>query len=68
MSTSASAPAALPDDLRAALDARGLNQHRLSIATGIHAATISRYCNGLRPTEAHAAKIAEALRARKGES
>jgi hypothetical protein len=37
-------------------------QHALSIATGIHSATISRYVNGLRPTPQHADKIAEALR------
>lgn len=35
---------------------------------GVEEATISRYCNGLRPTAAHAAKIAEVLRTRKGES
>lgn len=58
----------LPKDLSAAIEAAGLNQHRLSIATGINAATISRYCNGLRPTAPHAAKIAEALHSRQGES
>jgi transcriptional regulator with XRE-family HTH domain len=58
----------LPKDLRAAIEAAGLNQHRLSVATGINAATISRYCNGLRPTNRHAAILAEALRARQGES
>jgi transcriptional regulator with XRE-family HTH domain len=59
---------AMPEDLRAAIEAAGLNQHRLSVATGINAATISRYCNGLRPTERHAAILAEALRQRQGES
>jgi transcriptional regulator with XRE-family HTH domain len=58
----------LPKDLSAAIEAAGLNQHRLSLATGINAATISRYCNGLRPTAPHAAKIAECLGTRQGES
>lgn len=51
----------LPDDLRAALAERGMSQNDLSYATNIDAATISRYCNGLAPTNANAAKIAEAL-------
>jgi transcriptional regulator with XRE-family HTH domain len=51
-----------PANLRAALAAKGLTQHELSIATGIHSATVSRYANGLKPTDDHAAKIAKALR------
>jgi transcriptional regulator with XRE-family HTH domain len=51
----------LPDDLRGALAERGMSQNDLSYATGIDAATISRYANGLKPTPRNAANIAQAL-------
>jgi transcriptional regulator with XRE-family HTH domain len=57
-----------PQDLKAALETKGISQIRLAMGTGIHPSTISRYVAGLKPTDAHAAKIAEALRARGGES
>lgn len=51
----------IPDDLRGALAERSMSQNDLSAATNIDPGTISRYCNGLRPTLRNAAKIAEAL-------
>ena len=51
----------LPDDLKGALRERGMSQVDLSRATNISEPTISHYVNGLRPTPANAAKIAEAL-------
>jgi hypothetical protein len=56
--------ARFPTDLQATLarHPKIKTQHALALATEIHDATISRYCNGLRPTPEHAAKITEALR------
>jgi hypothetical protein len=51
-------------DLAAALEAADMTGHHLSVATGIHAATISRYKHGLQMSARDAAKIAEALQAR----
>jgi transcriptional regulator with XRE-family HTH domain len=48
-------------DLAADLKAAGLTQWQLAAATGIHPSQISRYVNGLKPSERSAAKIAEAL-------
>jgi transcriptional regulator with XRE-family HTH domain len=50
-----------PTDLRAELKRRGMSQRALSGATNIEEATISRYCNGLAPTEYNAARIVRAL-------
>jgi transcriptional regulator with XRE-family HTH domain len=50
-----------PTDLRAELKARRMSQRALSGATNIEEATISRYCNGLAPTEQNAARIVRAL-------
>ena len=50
-----------PTDLRAELKARGMSQRELAHATNIAEATISRYCNGLAPTDANATRIVRAL-------
>jgi lambda repressor-like predicted transcriptional regulator len=55
-------------DLAAALRTKGLSQWKLAAATGIHPSTVSRIVAGLKPTDRQATLIAEALRARKGES
>lgn len=67
MSSSALQAPPATQDLKAALDAKGITQVRLAMATGIHPSTISRYVAGMKPTDAHAARIAEALRQRTGE-
>jgi transcriptional regulator with XRE-family HTH domain len=55
-------------DLAAQLSARGMSQWKLAAATGIHPSQISRYVSGgVEPSPRSAAKIAEALRARKGD-
>ncbi len=56
-------------DLAAELRKRGMSQFRLSAATGIHPSMISNYARGrVEPSPANAARIAEALKLRKGES
>jgi transcriptional regulator with XRE-family HTH domain len=68
MSPTATTAPAVSTDLRAELERRGMSQWRLAAATGIHPSQISRYVNGLQPSKRSAAKIAEALRSRGGES
>lgn len=48
-------------DLRRLLSASGLSLEDLGTATGIHATTLSRACNGLRLSDDHNRRIATAL-------
>lgn len=50
-----------PTDLKAALARANMTQRDLARATNIEEASISRYCHGLKPPSANAAKITEAL-------
>lgn len=48
-------------DIADALAAKGWSQAELARVTNIDRTLINRFCNGLRPTDANARKIAEAL-------
>lgn len=50
------------EDLPAALADKEMSQSELARVTGIDRTLINRYCNGLKPTEANAAKIGEVLK------